>query len=357
MMLLHKNLFRHGLSGIVALVIALGASAALAQKPKDQREIDLLAMGDWGEGKPAQTQVAQALEKYVAQQKHPISAMLLAGDNFYVPLSGVNDPAWQTLFEKMYDPQKLNFPFYAALGNHDYDQNKYRIELEYARVHPESRWKMPARWYRIEIPQQNPMVTVLMLDSDQPNLTPVEWALQRKWLESELAKPRIAPWIICCAHHPLFSNGAAADNGILQSDWGTLFKKYHVDFYLCGHEHNLQHLEIPGWETTSFVLVGGGGAHLHPMLRSNRGPFSKSIYGFLHFQLTPDLAAIHYIGTDDQPLHVFERSKAGAVKVLMTTPSDPAADKPLEVIMGLYDKIQAARTQPSTRPATVPAAH
>jgi tartrate-resistant acid phosphatase type 5 len=348
------------------------APLALAQAP--ERELNLLAMGDWGEGKPAQTSVADAMAAYARQQKPPIDAMLLAGDNFYVPLADVNDPVWQTLFERMYDPAALNFPFYASLGNHDYDQNKYRIELEYARVHPESRWKFPAKWYRIDLPapvadrpsrnapgerqrqtapgtkENAPLVTVLMLDSNQPFLTPIEWRQQINWLDQELANPHNAPWVICCAHHPLFSNGAAADNGILQRDWGALFKRYHVDFYLCGHEHNLQHLEIPNW-STSFVLAGGGGAHAHPMLRDNRGPFSRSIYGFVHFEITPTLATVRYIGVDDKPLHIFERTKAGETRVLMSTRSDSPIDKPLEAILGIYGKLRP-QTQPTTHPAT-----
>jgi tartrate-resistant acid phosphatase type 5 len=137
----------------------------------------------------------------------------------------------------------------------------------------------------------------------------------------------------------------------LQKDWGNLFQKYNVDIYLCGHEHNLEHLEIPGWKP-SFVIAGGGGAHSHPLIRDNRG-FSRSIYGFVHFDFTPDHVTIHYIGADGQPLHVFERSKAGEVKILTTTASDSAIAKPLEAIQGLFDKMHP-KTQP-TQPSTAPA--
>jgi tartrate-resistant acid phosphatase type 5 len=310
-------------------------------------------MGDWGEGKPAQKNVADAMAKYVAARKTPFAALLSAGDNFYVPLSGVEDPAWQTLFEQMYDAKRLDFPFYAALGNHDYDQNKYLIELAYARQNPQSRWKLPARWYRVDLPAKEPLVTALMLDSDQPNLTAIEWALEKKFIAEELARPR-APWTICVAHHPLFSNGAAADNGVLQKDWGAVFEKEHVDFYLCGHDHNLQHLEVKGWKE-SFVLAGGGGAHAHPLIRDNRGPFSRTVYGFVHFDVTPDLATVRYVGADGATLHEFTRTKAGEVKVTLTTPSDAAIDNPLEAIQGLYDKIHGAQTRPAPKPTTRPA--
>jgi hypothetical protein len=64
-----------------------------------------------------------------------------------------------------------------------------------------------------------------------------------------------------------------------------LFEKYKVDFYIiCGHEHTLQHLEMPQM-STSLVVAGGGGAKRKPMLRDQRWPFSKSTLGFadMHF--------------------------------------------------------------------------
>ena len=315
---------------------------------------DFLAMGDWGEGKFAQKAVADALAKYADSQHVPFAGMLLAGDNFYVKLpGGANDPQWQTLFEQMYDPVRLPMPFYASLGNHDYDDHKDRIELEYARLHRDSRWKLPARHYRVDLPADHPMVTVVMLDSNRQVLSDLDWADQLRWLDAELARPRTTQWVICCAHHPLFSNGVAGNNGVLQKDWGTLFRKYHVDFYLCGHEHNLQHLEIPNWPI-SFVMCGGGGAHAAPMLHDNLRPFSRSVYGFVHFTITPEKAVVTYIGTDGKPVHCFERTKSGIVTTLMTTQSDMPVDKPLELIQGLYDKIHGPVTQPATVPATGP---
>lgn len=315
---------------------------------------DFLAMGDWGEGVPAQKAVARELADYAAAQHVRFTGMLLAGDNFYVKLpGGVNDPVWQNLFEKMYDPVRLNFPFYVSLGNHDYDNGKDLIELAYARQHPESRWKLPARYYRVDLPAENPLVTVIMLDSNKQVIDQLHWNLQTRWLEAELAQPRKTAWVICCAHHPLFSNGAAGNNGVLQRDWGTLFNKYHVDFYLCGHEHNLQHLEVPGWYC-SFVMCGGGGAHAHPMLHDNLTPFSRTVYGFVHFELTPDVATVSYIGTDGKPVHVFQRTRTGAVRTLLTTPSDKPVDKPLELIQGLYERIHGPATQPATAATTEP---
>ena len=323
------------------------AVAAPAPATQPTQELNFLAMGDWGEGKPAQKTVAETMARYVTSRHARFAGLLTAGDNFYVPVSGTHDPVWQTLFEKMYDPIRLDFPFYVSLGNHDYDQKKYRWELAYSLEFPQSRWKLPSRWYRLDFPRENSLLTVMMLDSDHDFMTANDWRQEREFLEQQLARPR-APWTMCVAHHPLFSNGLVGQNGLLQKDWGELFKKYDVDLYLCGHDHNLQHLEIAGWKT-SFVIAGGGGAHSAPIVRDSLGPFSRAVYGFAHFQFTPQQAIIRYVGADGQLLHEFVRSKAGQVRVTVTTPSDASIAKPLQVLQGIYDKIH-----PSTRPATRP---
>jgi hypothetical protein len=94
----------------------------------------------------------------------------------------------------------------------------------------------------------------------------------------------------------------------------------------------MEHLEIPDW-TTSFVIAGGGGAHAHPLSRDDRG-FSRQAYGFVHFELTRDRAVVRYLGTDDLPMHIFERTKAGKTQTLKTTPNTPRTN-PLKAYLDM----------------------
>ena len=137
-------------------------------------------------------------------------------------------------------PKQLPMPFFACLGNHDYDGNNLNIESDSARQNPASRFKLPDRWYRLDLPAEKPVAPVLMLDSNMELLGDVRWNQQIAWLQKQLESPRAA-WTICCAHHPLFSNGFFWGNGPLQKDWGMLFQRHHVDFYLSGHEHDMEH--------------------------------------------------------------------------------------------------------------------
>lgn len=190
---------------LCAFVTAAVGTLAIAQTQPatpEAAEVNLLSMGDWGTNGPGQRTIALTMAKYVQQSGKTFDGMILVGDNFYMNLpGGVNDPVWQSAFETMYDPARLNFPFFAVLGNHDYQNGKDAVELQYAQVHPESRWKLPARWYRLDIPKDKPLVTVLMLDSDKDPLGVERWEQEKAWMESELSKPR-GTWTICCTTIP-----------------------------------------------------------------------------------------------------------------------------------------------------------
>jgi tartrate-resistant acid phosphatase type 5 len=306
---------------ITVLLILLVTATGRAQ------QVELLAMGDWGAGGPRQREVAGGMAKYIQGGNRKLDAMLLAGDNFYVTLDGgIHDPKWKTMFEDMYDQKIFDFPFYVALGNHDYQVDRHMVEFAYAQANPQSRWKMPARWYRVDIPQEDPIVTVLMLDSNYSIMGEYAWNNQMKWLKAELAKPRTAKWLVAVCHHPFFSNGDHGDIGPLQRMWGPLMEQAKLDFLIAGHDHDLQHLQVDGVHPT-FLLVGGGGAGIRPMRNDQRGPFSKSSNGFAHLTFTEEQATVRLVGADAKPLHAFTRSPDGSIKLTLPGESDVATPR------------------------------
>jgi hypothetical protein len=323
---------------VLAAALSFGLERTLragiaVQPPADPAagSLELFAVGDWGIDSPDRQTVADAMAKTVGPDHHP-AAVLLLGDNYYVDLTDVNDPRIQSFFEKTYDPVKLNVPFYAVLGNHDYKGDNAAIELAYA-AQGHTRFTMPSRWYRLDLPAAHPAVTILMLDSDKDTMAPSSWEAQTAWLATELAKPH-APWLMCCAHHNMFGNGSHGDNGVLQTTWGPLFLKYRVAIYLCGHEHTLQHLEIPNW-STSFVIAGGGGADRKPMLKDKRGPFSRASLGFADLQFSPQVVTVSLLDGSATVVHAFTRASDGKVTLLQNSSSDPATKHPLAVINGI----------------------
>lgn len=310
----------------------LGSLPGIAA-PVDPAATDLLLLGDWGYDDPqAQIEVAAGLRAYAKKQSVHPQALLMLGDNWYGELAGgAASPRWKTQFEDLYPATDFACPAYAVLGNHDYQrwpESKVDAELAYART-GQSRWTMPSRWYRFEFPSKDPVVTFLALDSNMPHahaketkgrdftLTADQQAEQLAWLEVELKRPRTTPFLAVMAHHPVYSDGPHGDHPVLIQDWDPLFRKYRVDLYMAGHDHDLQHLEFDG-HPTSFFLSGGGGADLYTLKvdPAQRGPYAQKVYGFSHISVSKNLMTLRHLGQDGATLHAFTRTPEGKVTIL-----------------------------------------
>ena len=58
-------------------------------------------------------------------------------------------------------------------------------------------------------------------------------------------------------------------------------------------------------------------------------------YGFVDFEIDADKTVVRMMDTHDKPMHVFERTKAGNVKVIETTPNTPRTN-PLKAYLGQH---------------------
>jgi tartrate-resistant acid phosphatase type 5 len=299
----------------------------------DPAAAELLVLGDWGyEDYKAQSQVAAGLRAYSKQHSVHPQALLMLGDNWYGELAGgAGSPRWQTQFEQMYPASDFPCPAYAVLGNHDYQkwpESKVDAELAYARS-GRTRFTMPSRWYRFEFPTKNPLITFLALDSNMPKdgakewfgkdftLTPQLQAEQLAWFEAELKRPRATPFLAVMAHHPVYSDGPHGDHPVLVREWDPLFRKYHVNLYLAGHDHDLQHLEFEGHPTSVF-LSGGGGADLYALKvePSQRGPYAQKVYGFSHISVSPRQMTLRHLDQNGNTLHAFTKTLEGKVTIV-----------------------------------------
>ncbi len=336
-------------SAAAALANRIPAFAAPAPVAPTGEGLNFLMLGDFGNAKkykltkPAATgpadavpnlkegdpnapsmqgAVAAAMQGYVQSRSLKPEGLFLLGDNFYGTMpGGIASPRWKEGFEDMYPASAFPGPCWAMLGNHDYDEadfHKVAAELSYADANPGTRWSMPAKWYRVDWPAQNPLVTCLILDSNYQNklayLTKEEKAKQAAWMETELKKPR-APWTLAFGHHPLYSNGPHGDSAELIAAWLPLFQKYGVAAYFCGHDHDLQHLEFESVRT-SFVVSGGGGASITKLKKPERKPYSESTYGFSHLLVTKDKLTLRHIDPAQKQLHAFTRNLAGKVDII-----------------------------------------
>jgi len=193
------------------------------------------------------------------------------------------------------------------------------VQLAYAQK-PGVRWTMPAKWYRKDL---GGVLTILCLDSNlpsvsgakgiRPSLTKDEENTQMEWFQAELKKPR-APFTLVIAHHPVYSNGSHGDTKSLVAQWDGLLQEHKVHAYLCGHDHDLQHLELEG-KFTSHVLSGGGGARVRNIGDKHKVPFGLAVYGFTHLQVTAETMRFTHLNAQGEPLHTFQKKTDGSVAI------------------------------------------
>jgi hypothetical protein len=308
------------------LLTASWFNSSLAKAPETNFSgdgLDFLAMGDFGTGNEHQRAVARQMATFAKKLNRPLTAVLALGDNFYGKLA---PERFGPHFEQMYRKEDFDCPFYAILGNHDYGPKydsgqgpaKAKLQLDYAKNNPTSRWKMPAKWYSVELPDaKNPLVKIILLDGNSflGALTPKEKLAQKRWLDAELKKKTDAPWKWMITHYPVFSETSKrGDNAKLIESLGGHLKANQFSLYLSGHDHNLQHIEANGYDT-SFIVSGAGGQKLYEVTPSKRG-YSQMILGFNHIHVTRDKVTVQFIDTEGRCMHEFQRSLNGKVETV-----------------------------------------
>ena len=235
----------------------------------------------------------------------------------------------------MYPTSHFPGPAYVVLGNHDYERrvsSKVDLQLGYAAHAKGTRWTLPSRWYTFTYPQKDPVITFICLDTNLPGMKHgaeifEPWSFDMKkedrdqqdaWFRQELAKPRMTPFVACVAHHPLYTNGIHKDQKILIHDWDALLRQYKIDFWISGHDHDLQHLEFAG-HPTSFVISGGGGAELVDWTTppEKRGPFGNKVIGFSNMEFSKDGIIFRHVNAQGQAIHIFRKTPDGKVEIFL----------------------------------------
>jgi tartrate-resistant acid phosphatase type 5 len=212
-------------------------------------ELSFFALGDTGFGGEILASNALAMER--SAESRPVDLVLLLGDNFYLEgVSSLEDPLWRERFEDAFAGAKLQVPFYAVLGNHDYRGDP---DVEVAYTQKSARWRMPARWYTFtQALRGGGEVQFFALDT-----LPLEggWPEAREemaWLAKEIAESK-ARWKIAFAHHPALSHGHHGPTPGL----ADLIGRTGIDLYVSGHDHDLQIIRSKaGW----MQIVSGAGS-------------------------------------------------------------------------------------------------
>jgi predicted phosphodiesterase len=264
---------------ITFLALIIGSGALAAQNitlPNAADSLKFAAIGDSGTGSSAQYRVAQKLWESRAQ--FPYEFVLMMGDNLY----GRETPRdFEKKFEEPYKPLlDAGVKFYASLGNHDDDGQRY-YKL----------FNMNGEKYYTFKPKDG--VRFFALDSNYMD------QVQLDWLAKELTASG-SDWKIMFFHHPIYSSGGRHGSDLqLRERLEPLFLEHGVDVVFAGHEHFYE--RIKPQKGIYYFVSGGAGKLREGDVRPNSPLTAKGFDTGYHFMLLEvDKDAMHFEAISDQ---------------------------------------------------------
>lgn len=169
-------------------------------------------------------------------------------------VASVQDPLWMTNYELVYSHPELMIEWFSVLGNHEYRGNTQAV-LDYSKV--SRRWCLPARYYTREyaIDKKGNTLRLVFIDTaplidkyqedtvTYPDAVKQDMQRQLMWIDSVLNVNK-ATWTVVMGHHPVYAQTSKSEKERLdlQKRLNPMLKKHRVDFYICGHIHNFQHI-------------------------------------------------------------------------------------------------------------------
>jgi hypothetical protein len=236
-----------------------------------------VAFGDFGGG-PAQGAVAAGMLQWV-RDGHRVDALVTTGDNVY-------DFGEPRLFEAdLVAPyralQVTGRPLWATLGNHDEAAGHGAQQLAFL--------GLPALPYVKTLPG----VRFLFLDANHPD------DAQARWLTEQLADPAPPLFTVAVFHQPVFSCGLHGRTPEVIAHWYEPLNSGRVSLILNGHDHEYQRFLTA--EGTTFIVTGGGGRDLYPLIPGCDPPEMRVGVvknHFTGFEIYSDRMAVTAVATD-----------------------------------------------------------
>ncbi|MBD2521523.1 metallophosphoesterase [Nostoc sp. FACHB-133] len=255
------------------------STTAIAANPvKKDLLLRFVSVADTGTGAKGQYAVAGAMNAY--HKQNPYDLVVLAGDNIY---NNGEMEKISAVFERPYQPLlKQGVKFQACLGNHDIRTANGDLQVKYVG------FNMKGRYYTFKRNQ----VQFFALDTNGN----ADWKNQLTWLEKELSISN-APWKVVFGHHPIYSSGQYGSNPDFIKTFTPLFKKYGVQLYINGHEHNYERTRAIDGTT---YLICGAGAGNRPVGRSEWTGYSTSDLSFASYEVYKDRIEISAIATNNR---------------------------------------------------------
>ena len=138
-----------------------------------------------------------------------------------------------------------------------------------------------------------PGVRFLFLDANHPD------DAQAKWLGDQLAAPAPPLFTVAVFHQPVFSCGLHGRTPEVITHWYGALDSGGVSLVLNGHDHEYQRFLTA--EGTTFIVTGGGGRELYPMIPGCSAPEMRVgavKHHFTGIEVYSDRMAVTAVATD-----------------------------------------------------------
>jgi hypothetical protein len=277
----------------------------------DTSSLHFFVISDWGwNGSKGQTEVAHQMDNLAIKVKPKF--IITCGDNFqHDGVKSVDDILWKINYEQVYNFNSLKIPWYPALSNHSHLGN-VNAEIEYSKRN--KYWCMPARYYSFVKSSGTCKIRFIILDtqdlvnsydnlSDSTKINSIE---QIRWLNKILIESK-QDWIFVIGHHPVFSSGFHGNTEELVSMLKPILESSNTDFYICGHDHDFEHVRLPN-KNTEYIVTGTGGS-LRPIEGNSKTVFYSSTLGFTCISVLDKTAEVDFITSDGVIAYCFTKTK------------------------------------------------
>jgi len=255
-------------SAWIPLVVVIGVGPLLAQGqrlPNAASSVKFAVIGDNGTGDRPEYEVGAQMAR--ARASFAFDSVIMLGDNMY----GSQEPAdFVRKFEQPYRALlDAGVQFFATLGNHDNQLNRYYKPFNMSGERYYSYAKKNVRFF--------------VLDSD--SLEPKQMA----WLEDALRRST-DEWKICYFHHPLYSDGATHGSAVeLRVVLEPIFVRYGVNVVFSGHEHFYERITP---QKGIYYFISGAAGQLR------RGDVERSEFKAAAFDQDQSFMLVEILGAD-----------------------------------------------------------
>lgn len=277
--------------------------------------LNFYTIGDWGKITTNLLNIAESMD----EQSHIIKPdfILSLGDNFYPEgVLNTNDSKWSDYYTNVFTGSNLYCPWYAILGNHDYQGNP-DAQVNYYLEKKDSRWIMPSRYYSVTYKFGDKTIQIVAIDTVEIALLTSSLLMtdhqikssninhnsknnQLIWLENILSQST-ADWLIVMGHYNLYTAGYHGSNHEMIRILKPLFVKYHIDMYICGHCHNLEHLTDHNIE----YIVSGSGTKNGLVGKIFQSKFGSGSCGYTIHQINNNIMTTSFLDQFSTVLYSF----------------------------------------------------